>query len=230
MGWRSINMAEGETMSWRTQLSQCIYNTGHTDIYEFGVYSGESVWDIKNIYDQANIPVRKFFCFDSFVGLPEETAEPIAQPDWHEGAFNACKKFGVNTVNECINVVDREIHKHANFEETPIVYVPGFFEDVLTDNLAKELDMRPAAFIDMDADIYSSTYTALDFMFRNNLVKRGTFIAYDDWGGTPGWQTCADGESRAHNEICNKYRVNIQLVAQFGMTYPHVQTVFMVMA
>jgi hypothetical protein len=88
--------------------------------------------------------------------------------------------------------------------------------------------MKPAVFVDLDADIYSSTYTALDFMFRNGLIQRGTLLAYDDWGGTPGWQTYSDGESRAHNEICNKYKVQVQHMVQYGYSYPHVQKVFLV--
>lgn len=215
-------------MSWRTALQQTIFQSSLTDIYEFGVYTGESVWDIKNIYDMNRISIRKFFCFDSFEGLPEETKEPIAQDCWVKGAFNASEKLNAKNVDDCIEKVNSIIRKQANFSDTELVYVPGFFEDVLTDDLVQKLDMKPAAFVDLDADIYSSTYTALDFMFRNDLIQRGTLLAYDDWGGTPGWQTYSDGESRAHEEICNKYKVQVQCVAQYGYSYPHVQMVFLV--
>lgn len=215
-------------MTWRTCLANAIFDTGLTDIYEFGVYSGESVWDIKNIYDAVKIPVRKFFCFDSFVGLPEETAEPIAQDCWHKGAFNACEKFQAKSVDECVQKINNKIKQQANFDGTGLVYVPGFFEDTLTDDIVSKLDMKPAAFVDLDADIYSSTYTALDFMCRNGLIQRGTILAYDDWGGTPGWATCADGESRAHDEICSKYKLKVNCIAQYGTSYPHIQMVFLV--
>lgn len=215
-------------MSWRTNLKQIIFNAGLTDIYEFGVYSGESVWDIKNIYDCNNIPIRKFFCFDSFVGLPEETAEPIAQDCWCKGGFNACEKFNAKNVDECIQKTDNKIRQQANFDKTDLIFIPGFYENSLTDDIVVKYDMKPAAFVDMDADIYSSTYTALDFMFRNGLIVTNTLIAYDDWGGSPGWQMCTDGESRAHKEICQKYDVKMECVAQFGFSYPHVQTVFIV--
>jgi hypothetical protein len=215
-------------MTWRLNLVNTLFANGLTDIYEFGVFSGESVWDIKNIYDHNNIPIRKFFGFDSFVGLPEETNEPIAQDCWHKGEFNACEKFSAKNVDECIEKTDKLVREKANWNGTDLIWIPGFYEDVLTDDIVEKYDMKPAIFVDMDADIYTSTYIALDFMFRNKLIQRGTFIAYDDWGGTPGWQTYADGESRAHNEICNKYRVNIQMVAQFGYSYPHVQMVFLV--
>ena len=215
-------------MTWRANLRETVFNSGLTDIYEFGVYSGESVWDIKNLYDLEYIPVRRFFCFDSFVGLPEETQEPIAQDCWHKGGFNACEKFGVDNIDECINKTDALIRKNADFTETNLFFIPGFYEDSLTDDIVEKYDMKPAAFVDMDADIYCSTYTALDFMFRNGLIQRGTLIAYDDWGGTPGWETYADGESRAHDEICSKYHVSVQCVAQYGIAYPHVQMVFLV--
>jgi hypothetical protein len=213
-------------MTWRTQIANIISDTGLTDIYEFGVYSGESVWDIQNLYNNKGIRVRKFFCFDSFVGLPQETAEPIAQDCWHQGGFNACEKFGVNTVEECINHTNIVVQQNANFDHTDLVFIPGFFEDTLTDDIVERLDMKPAAFVDLDADIYSSTYTALDFMFRNNLIVQGTLIAYDDWGGTPGWELGFDGESRAHREMCEKYQVQAQEIVQFGTAFPHVQKVF----
>lgn len=215
-------------MSWRTYLKDIILKTSLTDIYEFGVYTGESVWDIQNIYNARQLPVRKFFCFDSFEGLPEETKEPITQECWHKGGFNASEKLNANSVDECVEKVNSIVRQQADFSNTDLVYVPGFFEDTLTDDLVQKLDMKPAAFVDLDADIYSSTYTALDFMFRNGLIQRGTLLAYDDWGGTPGWQTYADGESRAHEEICSKYRVQAHCIAQYGIAYPHVQMVFLV--
>jgi len=215
-------------MTWRLNLQNIIFDYNLTDIYEFGVYSGESVWDIKNIYDHNNIPIRKFFCFDSFVGLPEETKEPMAQDCWKKGAFNACEKFNVTNVQDCIQATDKLIKQNSRWNNTDLIYIPGFFEDSLTDDLVVKHDMKPAAFVDIDADIYSSTYTALDFLFRNKLVQRGTIIAYDDWGGTPGWKKCADGESRAHEEICNKYKIIAQCVAQYGLEFPHVQKVFLV--
>jgi hypothetical protein len=171
---------------------------------------------------------ESFFCFDSFEGLPEETKEPIAQDCWIKGAFNACEKFNVKTVDECVQKTEKLIKENANWNETDLVLIPGFYEDILTDDIVSKYNMKPAMFGDLDADIYSSTYIALDFMCRNNLIQRGTILAYDDWGGTPGWKTYSDGESRAHNEICSKYKLNVSCIAQYGCSYPHVQTVFLV--
>lgn len=214
-------------MSWRLYIKDLLLDNNLNDIYEFGVYSGESVYDIKNIYDSRNIPIRKFFCFDSFEGLPEEKNEPIFQECWAKGNFNAQEKFNVNSVEECIKAVDSVIRQNAKFKDE-LVYIPGFYENVLIDDIVQKYDMRPAKFVDMDADIYTSTYIALDFMMRNRLIIPGTIIAYDDWGGTPDWEFNLTGESRAHKEICDKYNMHCELIRQFGSQFPHVQTVFIV--
>lgn len=215
-------------MSWRLNAENVFRNYGLTDVYEFGVFTGESVYDIQNIFNRRKLCIRKFFCFDSFVGLPEETKEPIYQECWRAGNFNASQAAGVSSVDDCIAWVDKVVRSRADFNNTDLVYVAGFYEDSLQDSIVKEKDMRPAAYVDLDADLYCSTYTALDFMCRNGLIVPGTILGYDDWGGTPNWQVYGDGESRAHAEICAKYRIVADKIVQFGGSYPHVQSMFIV--
>jgi len=38
--------------------------------------------------------------------------------------------------------------------------------------------MGPALYVDIDADLFSSTWTALDWLFREGLMKPGTVIGY----------------------------------------------------
>lgn len=221
-------------MSWRLYTQEIFnrypknYNEKLTDIYEFGVYTGESVHDIKNVVDSAGLRCKSFHCFDSFVGLPEERNEKIHQEGWEQGGFNASKELGASNVEECIAKVDSIVRAKAHFTNCNLNWIPGFFSESLTDLNREKYSMKPALYVDIDADLYTSTYEALDFMFSRKLINVGTLIGYDDWGGTPGWFICKDGESRAHKEICAKYKVVCDKVCQFGNSFPHVQAMFIV--
>ena len=192
------------------------------DVYEFGVYGGESMRFIADVFERHGVRIRKMFGFDSLEGLPPEKDDPYLDEEWTPGSFNASELFQTKDTKA---ILDRIIKKigHRGFD---IVIVPGFWDSVLEDGLVKKHDMRPASYIDIDCDLYSSTYLALDFMFRNKLAAVGSLIGYDDWGGT---LVFADegkgGESRAHEEIKEKYKVTYQLLQKIGVP-PHVKTLF----
>jgi hypothetical protein len=92
-------------------------------------------------------------------------------------------------------------------------FVIGFYNDSLTDDLVSTLNLGKAALVDIDCDIYTSAKECLSWLFRNDLVDTGTYVAYDDWGGTPGYRDFADGESRAHREISEEFGVEWELIA-----------------
>jgi len=196
-----------------------------TDVYEFGVYSGGSLVEIAESFNTVRSPMRKLFGLDSFEGMPEETDEEHvyeAQPFWRKGNFDAREYFGVSTVEGSV-AKTRELVEPSLSSETELVLIPGFFEDVLDDGCVKKYDMRPAAYIDVDVDIYSSSKTVLDFVFANNIAVEGTIIGLDDWGGSPGWETMSDGQSRAFREVGLKYDVAFEQLAFVGGAFPHVQ-------
>ena len=212
-------------MAWRQYIIPYLKPNSLTDVYEFGVCTGASMCDIHRAFTTANRPYRKFFGLDSFEGLPEETAEPIYQDCWRKGCFDARKHFSVDSVDKCVSKVYNILEEGGL---TNPVLIPGFYEDVLTDDIVEQYDMGPAIYIDIDVDIYSSAITVLDFMFRNKLIRRGTLIGYDDWGGTPDWRTFGNGESRAHAEACQKYGAECQHIAQMGNSSPHVHIIWKV--
>lgn len=80
----------------------------------------------------------------------------------------------------------------------------GWFSETLRPELVEIGVFQPAAYVDIDADLYNSTMDVLDFMFEHRLIRPGTLIGYDDWGDTDFWTA---GESRAHKEIVEKYDV-----------------------
>merc|ERR1711920_179701 len=89
-------------------------------------------------------PPRAWWGYDSFKGLPEEKDGMEKVASWKQGEYahdprkHYTKRYG-----------------HA------IEFVAGFYGDSLTRTLAVDRGMRPAMYIDIDCDLYSSTAEAL---------------------------------------------------------------------
>ena len=192
------------------------------DIYEFGVWGGNSMKLIADLYEKNNCVIRKMFGFDSFQGLPEEKNDLHAP--WQTGAFNATKLFKTKGTSETI----KKVYEIIGSRDFNVVLIPGFWDKMLCDDLVEKHDMKSAGLINIDCDLYTSAYFALDFMFRNKLATKGTSIRYDDWGGTLlTSMEYQSGESRAHREIQEKYNVEFSLVSKIG-TPPNVCVIFKV--
>ena len=83
-------------------------------------------------------------------------------------------------------------------------FIKGFFNESLTPTLAARRGMKPALYVDIDADLYSSSLQALEWLFRMGLIVPGTIIGYDDWTfGGP------QGEQRAHREVLQRFGVQV---------------------
>jgi hypothetical protein len=217
-------------MSWRVlaeQVFRHISQSTFDHVYMFGVYTGESVSDIINLFHNS-YKYCKYYGFDSFIGLPKEEKEELGQEGWTEGAFNACEAFGSNDMHLVMKQLRQNVRNQTNLNELSLTLVPGFFSDSLNTNLVTTYNLQPAVYVDIDCDLYSSTIDCLEWLYSNRLIVPGTVIGYDDWGGTPGWETNADGESRAHYEMCEKYKVRAKKIVQVGNSYPHVHTMFFV--
>ena len=102
----------------------------------------------------------------------------------------------------------------------------GWFKDTLDAQLVQKGVFKPAAYVDIDADLYSSTFEVLDFMFKNKLIRAGTLIGYDDWGDTDLWTA---GESRAHKEIVAKYGARCAQLFSWGEP-PLIRKLFLVVS
>eukprot|EP00933_Yihiella_yeosuensis_P079945 TRINITY_DN9335_c0_g1_i5.p1 TRINITY_DN9335_c0_g1~~TRINITY_DN9335_c0_g1_i5.p1 ORF type:complete len:132 (-),score=21.13 TRINITY_DN9335_c0_g1_i5:522-917(-) len=89
--------------------------------------------------------------------------------------------------------------------------------------------MGPAFYVDIDCDLYTSAYAALDFLFANQIAQVGTIIGYDDWWTLPcrffhkknneGKRMKRQvspldvGEGLAHATIAEKYGVKFRCLA-----------------
>jgi len=163
------------------------------DIYEFGIYGGVTLRCILEELEQKNIKYNRVFGFDSFCGLPEDCRD--SGRDFEKGNYNSRRLFGTNDTTQ----IKQYILSKTNF--IPLL-IEGFFENVLTPELITTYAMKPASFIHIDCDLYSSTKTVLEWILSNKLYQIGTIIRYDDW-----FSDVVSGEERAHNEVFEKYEI-----------------------
>ena len=158
---------------------------------EFGVWVGTSIREFVTAY-QKFIPnyQKKFYGFDSFEGLPEEVLDKNHPPYWKKGDFN---------LNGIVPTELMAEHFHMT---------KGWFQDSLTQSVVDLFKNEKIGLLHVDSDIYTSSYQALDFCFKYDLITKGTIIVYDDWGAyhekSVGEFEVAQG--RAHTEIMEKYK------------------------
>lgn len=200
------------------------------NVYEFGVFSGDSMKEIASVLNKHKIEVHSFYGFDVFTGMPKETAEPIFQDSWdpdiEPDAFNALKRLNFGTTEECASHIQKEVENvfTAKNNKTSTSIIAGLVEETLV----QQKDLKPAFYVDFDMDIYSPTKFVFKFLLENKLIVPGTFIGYDDWGGTPDFATFGNGESRAHKEIVDEYGIRMQKLYEVGTEFPHVQNLWIV--
>jgi hypothetical protein len=186
--------------------------------YEFGVFSGKSMIEMLDIFNGAKVALTHVYGFDSFQGIPKCKEEPTWDIAWNEGEFNSCDYLGVEDPKEAAQLICEEVKQSLYSEDQIIKFHEGFFKDSFP--TVEKNTLVPALFIDMDVDIYSSAKEALEFLMSNNLIKVGTVINYDDWGGSPHNNQFKTGESRAHKEICDKYNLECSIIRDLRPTGP----------
>ena len=134
------------------------------DLYQFGVptHMKYIAQEIQNY--------STYWGFDSFLGLPDEMESRYKNPLWEKGSF-------AMTSNQFdVNKEIRRLKKELNVRSTKIV--AGFYNESLTSIIAAKA--KPAFFVDINCDLYISTKQALYWLFKHNLVRKNTFILYDD--------------------------------------------------
>lgn len=192
-GWRGWRKEIPEILS-KLQLDPS------GDIYEFGVWNGGSMTLL-----QALLPAtRMMWGFDSFKGLPEQTAADLHQKGYSQGDY--ASHVTPDSLTSLLG------------GPTKAGMIAGYYNESLTPELKKSRGMGRASFVDIDADLYMSSFQALDWLFDSGLVGEGTLIGYDDW-----WvNACSKGgehlnpltssEGKAHKEIGVKHNVQFRCV------------------
>ena len=123
------------------------------DYLEFGVFEGLgfrlAMRAAAKVLGTAGPFRPRFFAFDSFAGLPAADPERDAEV-FEEGDYSAARKN--------FDKYTRGAARHWD-----VHVVTGFFSDSLKPELYEQYDLRRAAFVTIDCDLYPSTEQALDF-------------------------------------------------------------------
>ncbi len=136
------------------------------NLMEFGVYHADTL---------ERLCKRKHFeqvwGLDSFCGLPKNNE---GNPDWVESAFNVCKDKGFKSIKEAKKYIIERVGR------TDLNLIEGWFEDTLTKDLGWQL-YDSCSYAHIDCDLFSSSLTCLEWLFKYNVMKEGCLIRFDDW-------------------------------------------------
>lgn len=168
------------------------------DFLEFGVHSGSSFiiyyQQYMRILEQyidddrekfGRLSNTRFFAFDSFKGLPAITESlDKTTNNFTEGEYHTEKE---EFLKNCQN---------AGVPSSRLVVVEGFYEHSLNSKIYKLHNLKQAAIISIDCDLYSSTKETLAFV--TPLLQNGTIIVFNDW--VTNFHSPEFGEQRAFHE------------------------------
>lgn len=156
---------------------------------EFGVWKGKTfMWQVEAIL--AKCQRSRLIGFDSWAGLPEETAG-VWRPDRHAaGEFSCAKDHVLNAL------ASRNVLGDPRFR-----LIDGFFKDSLTKELQSEI--KDLIFVNVDVDIHISCVDVLEFI--QPLLRKGVIIYFDDWKDPADIHDGKWGEHLAWEEFTCKY-------------------------
>jgi hypothetical protein len=176
------------------------------DYLEFGVFRGKSFAHAYKFYTErfsgykklkeifAEDPFlnqqTKFFAFDSFEGLPQDNDTDIPL-HWIGSDTMKCDK----------NTFVKSLQEYG-VDLSAVNIIEGFYENSLCDSLFDTFNLKQAAVIHIDCDLYSSTKTVLNFI--TPLIADGTVFVFDDFFYYKGHPS--KGERGAFNEWLNENR------------------------
>jgi O-methyltransferase len=104
----------------------------------------------------------RFIAFDSFEGFPELQGIDKDTRDFSRGQYAA----GMDEVRQ-------------NLVRDRVVFVPGWFDQACTPATREKHNIRKAAVIWVDYDLYHSMKRVLNFVMP--MLQDGTVIVFDDW-------------------------------------------------
>ena len=174
------------------------------DVYAFGVAQAGTLPLLRLAF-----PGAQMFGFDSFRGLPLEDHAASAERGWGEGKFQP-------------RISPSALTARSSVQGGRTTLIQGFFNESLTTTLVHKHAMRAALFVDIDCDLHSSTFSALEWMLSNELLRVGSLVAYDDFWTIPCHRFHVNrrtvsplevGEGLAHQELTVRHGVIFRCVA-----------------
>ena len=131
---------------------------------EFGVSRGTSMACVYHALRRAGLSDVKLIGFDSFEGMPPESAGQGWKPGRYASTIGATRRY----------------LKKAGVDVNQVHLVKGWFRDTLSPEAATRLNIDKASLIMVDCDIYTASKEAL--WFSEPLIKDKAVIIFDDWG------------------------------------------------
>ena len=168
----------------RTGASFAAWNQIEGDYLEFGVFRGDSLAAAflameserqqvirhaesatDDDYQRWQKSPPRYFAFDSFEGLPPGVA--ARQVDYAAGSYSASESFFRSNIAQ------------QGVDLSRVISVPGFYDQSLTPEVKKKHELKQAALVMIDCDLYESTVPVLDFL--TSIVGQGTILIFHDW-------------------------------------------------
>jgi len=159
------------------------------DYLEFGSFRGNTLTTAFLSAKRFGLNSMKFFIFDSFEGLPPIAGVDAEGPCHYEQGQYAC------SLDEFTRIIARR-----GVDLQRVVVTKGWYDKTLNGETSKRLQIKKAAIIWIDCDLYESTVPVLDFV--TPYIQTGTILCFDDWfcfGGDP-----TRGEARPFLEWLKK--------------------------
>ncbi len=131
------------------------------DYLEFGVYYGQSFLMAFKLAEKYGLRDMRFFAFDSFHGFPS------AEGQLSKGLMAASR-----------GLFSRYIRR-GGVDMGRVGTIEGVYNESLTAEVKRQHQIRKAAVVHLDCDLYLSTRDVLGFI--TDLLHPGTILIFDDW-------------------------------------------------
>jgi O-methyltransferase len=137
------------------------------DYLEFGVWQGRTFSAACFLARKKKLDMN-FYAFDSFRGVPSNDEVDATGHQPFKGGDYSCNEG---------QFLKNVRGTGANMKR--VTTVPGWFEDSLRPDNPLLANLRKAAVVWVDCDLYSSACTVLDFV--TPYLQHGTLVFFDDW-------------------------------------------------
>jgi O-methyltransferase len=137
------------------------------DYLEFGVWRGRAFAAACYMAKDRGLDMN-FYGFDSFRGFPNNNELDAAGHQWFkEGVYTYSEQEFLKNV------------RRSGADMKRVITVPGWFEQSLRADNPVLINLRKAAVVWIDCDLYSSTCAVLEFI--TPYLQYGTLLLFDDW-------------------------------------------------
>lgn len=165
--WRPLVPAEEFTATITQSLDVLLERETIGDLgayLEFGVSRGTSISCVYRELAKRRITGVRLVGFDSFEGMPEESAEEGWTPGAYKSTLAATRAYMAS--------------QGVKFDNVELV--KGWFDHTLTLETKARLGLGKASIINYDCDTYSATKLAMEFSLP--LIEQQAVVIFDDWG------------------------------------------------